>query len=99
MEELQGDEDDSVRRRLGFWPRGARVQAHVAPLVQPEVAAGQSDDSLNIDNSLNTPHTRGFFWRIDHLYHLALDTPADRRKPLVWIKQGSAWRVDWRKLR
>jgi len=47
----------------------------------------------------NTPHTRGFFWRIDHLYHLALDTPADRRKPLVWIKQGSAWRVDWRKLR
>ena len=47
----------------------------------------------------NTPHTRGFFWRIDHLYHLALDTPPEKRKPLVWIKSGSAWRVDWRKLR
>jgi hypothetical protein len=47
----------------------------------------------------DTPHTRGFFTRIDGLYHLALDTPAEKRKPLVWIKQGASWRVDWRKLR
>jgi hypothetical protein len=47
----------------------------------------------------STFHTRGFFCRIDELYHLALATPPDRRKPLVWIKQGSSWRVDWRKLR
>jgi hypothetical protein len=47
----------------------------------------------------DTPHTRGFFTRIDRLYHLALDTPADRRRPLQWIKQGRGWRVDWRKLR
>jgi hypothetical protein len=47
----------------------------------------------------STPHTRGFFCRIDELYHLALATPPDRRKPLAWIKQGSSWRVDWRKLR
>jgi hypothetical protein len=47
----------------------------------------------------DTPHTRGFFHRIDGLYHLALDTPPEKRKPLVWIKQGSKWRVDWRKLR
>jgi hypothetical protein len=46
-----------------------------------------------------TPHTRGFFGRIDELYHLALATPSDRRKPLVWIKTGAAWRVDWRALR
>jgi hypothetical protein len=47
----------------------------------------------------NTPHTRGFFTRIDGLYHLALDTPAEKRRPLVWIKAGSGWRVDWSKLR
>jgi hypothetical protein len=47
----------------------------------------------------DTPHTRGFYTRVDHLYHLALATPPDRRKPLVWIKTGRGWRVDWRKLR
>jgi hypothetical protein len=47
----------------------------------------------------DTPHTRGFFCRIDELYHLALATPPDRRKPLVWIKYGAGWRIDWRKLR
>jgi hypothetical protein len=47
----------------------------------------------------DTPHTRGFYSRVDELYHLALGTPADRRKPLVWIRQGRAWRIDWSKLR
>jgi hypothetical protein len=47
----------------------------------------------------DTPHTRGFYCRIDALYHLALATPPDQRKPLVWIKSGARWRVDWRKLR
>jgi hypothetical protein len=47
----------------------------------------------------NTPHTRGFFSRIDGLYHLALDTPPEKRKPLVWIPSGKGWRIDWRKLR
>jgi hypothetical protein len=46
-----------------------------------------------------TPHTRGFFARVDELYHLALATPPEARRPLVWIKQGSAWRIDWRQLR
>jgi hypothetical protein len=46
-----------------------------------------------------TPHTRGFFTRIDALYHLALDTPLDKRRPLHWIKHGSIWRIDWRRLR
>jgi len=46
-----------------------------------------------------TPHTRGFFHRIDDLYHLVLDTPADRRRPLVWIPQGKGWRIDWQRLR
>jgi hypothetical protein len=47
----------------------------------------------------DTPHTRGFFTRIDALYHLALATPVEKRRPLVWIKQGPCWRIDWRKLR
>jgi hypothetical protein len=47
----------------------------------------------------STPHTRGFYARIDGLYHLALATPPEKRKPLVWIKSGRSWRVDWRKLR
>jgi len=46
-----------------------------------------------------TPHTRGFFHRVDELYHLALDTPPGRRRPLVWISSGSVWRIDWRRLR
>lgn len=47
----------------------------------------------------DTPHTRGFFARIDGLYHLALATPPDQRKPLVWIKGRTTWRIDWTKLR
>jgi hypothetical protein len=43
-------------------------------------------------------HTRGFFTRIDHLYHHALETPLERRRPLRWIKRGSVWSVDWRLL-
>jgi len=47
----------------------------------------------------DTPHTRGFYGRIDDLYHLALATPAEQRKPLVWIKGRNTWRIDWTKLR
>jgi len=47
----------------------------------------------------DTPHTRGFYWRVDALYHLALATAADKRKPLVWIRTGARWRIDWTKLR
>jgi len=43
-------------------------------------------------------HTRGFFTRIDHLYHHALETPLERRRPMRWIKRGSVWSVDWRLL-
>ena len=43
-------------------------------------------------------HTRGFFTRIDHLYHHALATPPAARRPLAWIKRGPVWAVDWRRL-
>jgi hypothetical protein len=48
---------------------------------------------------LETPHTRGFHARVDDLYHLALATPPENRRPLVWIPMGKAWRIDWSKLR
>jgi len=44
-------------------------------------------------------HTRGFYWRIDHLYHLAIGTPPDRRRPLKWIRRGGVWAIDWNRLR
>jgi hypothetical protein len=44
-------------------------------------------------------HTRGFYWRIDHLYHLAIATPPERRRPLKWIRRGGVWAIDWAKLR
>jgi hypothetical protein len=44
-------------------------------------------------------HTRGFYTRIDHLYHLALDTPLAARRPLRWIKRGEVWAIDWSSLR
>jgi hypothetical protein len=47
----------------------------------------------------DTPHTRGFYGRVDELYHLALGTPAADRRPLVWIKGKNTWRIDWTKLR
>jgi hypothetical protein len=43
-------------------------------------------------------HTRGFFARIDHLYHHALGTPPAARGPLRWIKRGSIYTIDWRRL-
>jgi hypothetical protein len=48
---------------------------------------------------VDTPHTRGFYHRVDDLYHLALATPPDKRKPLVWIRRGPVYRIDWSKLR
>jgi hypothetical protein len=48
---------------------------------------------------LETPHTRGFHARVDDLYHLALATPPEHRRPLVWIRMGRAWRIDWSRLR
>ena len=46
-----------------------------------------------------TPHTRGFHSRVDDLYHLALATPPERRRPLAWIRIGRVWRIDWTKIR
>jgi|SRR5581483_6652795 len=44
-------------------------------------------------------HTRGFFTRIDHLYHLALATPPEARRSLAWRKRGSIFMIDWQRTR
>ena len=46
----------------------------------------------------DTPHTRGFHARVDDLYHLALATPPQSRRPLVWIRMGRVFRIDWSKV-
>jgi len=47
----------------------------------------------------DSPHTRGFFTRVDHLYHFALATPDEARRPLRWIKRGARWQIDWQRSR
>jgi hypothetical protein len=47
----------------------------------------------------DTPHTRGFYGRVDDLYHVALATPAHKRPPLFWRKTGTVWRIDWQRIR
>jgi hypothetical protein len=44
-------------------------------------------------------HTRGFFARVDQLYHFALATPEHARRPLHWIKRGARWQIDWQRSR
>jgi hypothetical protein len=47
----------------------------------------------------DSPHTRGFFTRIDQLYHFTLATPEPARRPLHWIKRGTRWQIDWQRSR
>ncbi len=44
-------------------------------------------------------HTRGFYTRVDQLYHLALATPDAKRRRLHWVQSGGVWRIDWTKSR
>jgi len=98
--ELFGDYDFQ-RKRIRIWMRtavlgkvtSARGLLHT---LLHEFGHHLDRESLGF---LETPHTRGFHARVDDLYHLALATPPERRRPLVWIRMGSAWRIDWSKLR
>lgn len=48
---------------------------------------------------LETPHTRGFYHRVDQLYHLGLGTPPEARRPLHWARSRGVWRIDWTRSR
>jgi hypothetical protein len=47
----------------------------------------------------DSPHTRGFFTRVDQLYHFVLATPERARRPLHWVKRGSRWQINWQRTR
>lgn len=47
----------------------------------------------------DSPHTRGFFTRVDQLYHFTLATPEHARRPLHWVKRGTRWQIDWQRSR
>jgi hypothetical protein len=57
----------------------------------------------HLDNALwscpESPHTRGFFGRIDDLYHQTLGTPPAARRRLHWVKSGAVYRIDWARSR
>lgn len=46
-------------------------------------------------HGLPLPHTRGFYARVDRLYHHALATPRAERRELRWIQRGDRWHLDW----
>jgi hypothetical protein len=98
--ELFGDYDFE-EKRIRIWMRTAvleKVTSYRGLLntLLHEFSHHLDREGLGFSQS---PHTRGFYVRIDHLYHLALATPPEKRKPLVWIRMGDIWRVDWRKIR
>jgi hypothetical protein len=98
--ELFGDYDFE-EKRIRIWMRTAvlgKVTSYRGLLhtLLHEFCHHLDRESLDFPQ---TPHTRGFHSRVDDLYHLALATPPDKRRPLVWIRMGRAWRLDWSKLR
>ena len=98
--ELFGDYDFE-EKRIRIWMRTAvlaKVTSYRGLLntLLHEFSHHLDREGLGLSQS---PHTRGFYSRIDHLYHLALATPPEKRKPLAWIRIGDIWRIDWRKIR
>ena len=98
--ELFGDYD-FASRRIRVWMRTAvlgKVTSFRGLLhtLLHEFAHHLDREKLGFED---TPHTRGFHARVDDLYHVALATPPESRRPLAWIRMGSVWRIDWSKLR
>jgi hypothetical protein len=98
--ELFGDYTPATRK-IRVWMRTAvlgKVTSHRGLLntLLHEFCHHLDMESLGYPSS---PHTRGFFVRVDALYHLTLATPPEQRRALAWLKQGNVWRIDWRKMR
>jgi hypothetical protein len=98
--ELFGDYDFEARR-IRIWMRTAvlgKVTSYRGLLhtLLHEFCHHLDREALGFPE---TPHTRGFHSRVDDLYHLALATPPEKRRPLVWLRMGRVWRIDWSKLR
>ena len=97
--QLFGDYTPSTQR-IRVWMRTA-IRAKVSsPKALLNVLIHEFCHHLDVVH-LGCPetfHTRGFYARIDQLYHHALATPQGDRRPLRWIKRGGVWSIDWRAL-
>lgn len=98
--ELHGDYTPSSGR-IRVWMRTA-VRARVcAPRAFLNTLLHEACHHLDCAG-LQLPesyHTRGFFSRVDGLYHHALGTPPEERRRLVWVRSGAGWRLDWARTR
>lgn len=98
--QLFGDYTPSTQR-IRVWMRTAIREKVTSPKALINVILHELCHHLDA-TCLGCPHsfhTRGFYSRIDHLYHHVLATPPEARRPLRWIKRGAVWTVDWRQLR
>jgi hypothetical protein len=98
--QLFGDYTPSTER-IRVWMRTA-IRAQVS---SPKALLNTLLHELchHLDNTVwaspESPHTRGFFARVDDLYHHALGTPPEQRRYLHWVKVGSVYRIDWTRSR
>ena len=98
--QLFGDYTPSTER-IRVWMRTA-IRAQVS---SPKALLNTLLHELchHLDNTVwscpDSPHTRGFFGRVDDLYHHALGTPAELRRRLHWVKVGAVYRIDWTRSR
>ena len=98
--QLFGDYTPSTER-IRVWMRTA-IRAQVS---SPKALLNTLLHELchHLDNTVwscpESPHTRGFFGRVDDLYHHALGTPPQLRRRLHWVKAGSVYRIDWARSR
>lgn len=95
--QLFGDYTPSTQR-IRVWMRTAVREKVASPKALLNVLLHEFCHHLDVKH-LDCPesfHTRGFYSRIDGLYHHVLGTPPAARKPLRWIKRGGVWTVDWR---
>jgi hypothetical protein len=95
--QLFGDYTPATQK-IRVWMRTAVREKVASPKALLNVLLHEFCHHLDLQR-LQCPesfHTRGFYARIDGLYHHVLGTPAAARKPLRWIKRGGVWSVDWR---
>jgi len=98
--QLFGDYTPSTQR-IRVWMRTAIREKVASPKALLNVLLHEFCHHLDVTR-LECPesfHTRGFYTRIDGLYHHALGTPPEKRRRLRWVKRGGVWAIDWTALR
>jgi len=88
--ELFGDYDFE-EKRIRIWMRTAVLGKGDVVSWPPSHAAARVSvitSIARVSASWRRRNTRGFHARVDDLYHQALATPPERRRPLVWDPHG-----------